>query len=274
MKTTVLKWKTCLLAVLWAAAGTAAAQGTEKEVWIENGQRRIYGVLSRSTDGNEKQPVAIVAHGFNGTHHFSRNYFATLNALGYQCYALDFPCGSVNSRSDNNTMEMSVKDQQSDLEAVVNYFRRQPDTDASHIVLIGESQGGLVAALTAAHIPDEVCGLVLVYPALGIPDNWNSRYPQTVNIPDTTRLWGVPMGPRYFHELRGMKPFEHIGAFKKPVLIVQGDADPVVPVRDARRAAGIYGDARLHVIPGAGHGFKPAELEESLREIGRFVGGL
>lgn len=61
MKTTVLKWKTCLLAVLWAAAGTAAAQGTEKEVWIENGQRRIYGVLSRSTDGNEKQPVAIVA---------------------------------------------------------------------------------------------------------------------------------------------------------------------------------------------------------------------
>ena len=247
------------------------ADGQAEELWISNGERNIYGILSKPRHTAEKQPVAIVSHGFNGSHHYSRTYFETLNSMGYQVYAFDFPCGSVHSRSDNNTMNMSTMDEKEDLKAIVSYFRRQPDVDPDGIVLIGESQGGFVSAMAAAEIPDRVKALVLVFPALCIPADWQERYPEVSDIPDTTRLWDVPLGRRYFLELRDLDIFKKIKKYKGPVLIVQGDKDAVVRMEDARRAVKAYKNARLHVIPGAGHGFNPEEQAENLREIKAFL---
>lgn len=242
-----------------------------RSLWIENGDRQIYGVLNRPVTAEGRLPIAIVSHGFNGTHHFAQDYFGPLAEQGWMTYAFDFPCGSVNSRSDSNTMNMSILDEQSDLRAIVNYFRRQPYVDPNRIMLIGESQGGLVSALTAAQMNKEVSELVLIYPALCIPDNWNSRYPNLEDIPDTTRLWNVPMGRRFFEELRGMDAFRTMKKYKKPVLIIQGDADQVVSMEDSRRAARTYKQARLHVIPGAGHGFKSNERQDAIEQIKTFI---
>lgn len=272
-----MKLKTILIAVVLLLGHTyrtlaqSSCERFTKELWIENNSRSIYGVLSQPKDGKAKHPIVIIAHGFNGTHDFGRNYFETLNNLGYQCFTFDFPYGSVNSRSNNNTMEMSILDQQSDLEAIVRYFKSRPDVDADNIVLIGESQGGLVASLTAAHVAKDIRRLILVYPALCIPAQWNKRYPQLSGIPDTTRIWNVPLGRRFFTELRDMDVFNVIGKFKKPVLIIQGDADAIVSLEDSRRALNIYKDTRLHIIPGAGHGFKPNELKQSLSQIEGFL---
>jgi len=262
------------MAMLGMSSTTAWAQEKgvqEKELWIQNGNRHIYGIVSKPAHTGEKQPVAIISHGFNGTHHYGRSYFETLNNMGYQVYVFDFPCGSVNSRSDNNTMNMSVLDEKSDLEAIVSYFKQQPDVDKNGIVLIGESQGGFVTALASASIKKDVKALVLVYPALCIPDNWNERYPTTDVIPDTTKMWGVSLGRRFFLEVRDIDVFNSIKKFKKPVLIVQGDKDPVVSMADSKRAVKTYKKARLHVIPGAGHGFKPEEQRQSLIQIKAFL---
>lgn len=263
-----------ILATLCAVAIAVNAQttnGKEETLFIKNEKRTIFGVLSRPATGKNKQPVAIIAHGFNGGHAFGKNYFETLNSIGYQCYTFDFPCGSTYSQSDPNTMNMSIKDEQSDLQAIIKYFRSQPDVDASRIVLIGESQGGLVSAMVAAEKPKEISRLVLVFPALCIPDNWNARYPQLENIPDTTRLWNVPMGRRFFTEIHDMKPYEEIGRYKKPVLIIHGDADPIVPIDYSSRAVKVYKNATLRTIPNAGHGFKPNELQQSLEWIKEFL---
>ena len=244
---------------------------TDKELWIKNGNRNIYGVLNQPQQHRGKMPLAIISHGFNGTHAFGRNYFEPLAKLGFMTYTFDFPCGSIYSRSDNNTMEMSVFDEKNDLKAIINYFKQQPYVDASRIVLIGESQGGLVTALTAAEMKKDVSEVVLVYPALCIPDNWNERYPKEEMIPDTTLMWKVPLGRRYFKEVRPLQVFKQIGEFKGPVLIVQGDKDPVVSMKDSERAVKTYKNARLHVIPGAGHGFKPHELKQSVEQIKLFL---
>lgn len=244
---------------------------TTSDLWIQNGSRSIYGVISKPKYEGKKQPIAIVSHGFNGTHEYGRTYFETLNDLGYQVYVFDFPCGSVKSRSDDNTMNMSVLDEVDDLKAIARHFQQQSDVDASHIVLIGESQGGLVTALASASMPKNVKAAVLVYPALCIPDNWNERYPSEADIPDTTKVWNVPLGRRFFIEARKIDVFGNIKKYKNPVLIVQGDKDPVVSMDDSRRAVETYKNARLYVIPGAGHGFKPEELKQSLREISQFL---
>ena len=242
-----------------------------RSLWIENGDRQIYGVLNRPLQAQGSLPIAIVSHGFNGTYHFAQDYFVPLAEQGWMTYAFDFPCGSVNSRSDSNTMNMSILDEQSDLCAIVNYFRRQPYVDSDRIMLIGESQGGLVSVLTAAQMNKEVSELVLIYPTLCIPNNWNSRYSKLEDIPDTTRLWNVPMGRRFFEELHGMDAFRTMKKFQKPVLIIQGDADQVVSMEDSRRAAKTYKNASLHVIPGAGHGFKPKERQEAIEQIKSFI---
>ena len=235
------------------AAATAVAQNVvaesaavESELWIENGNRRIYGIQSVPQNVAKKK-VAIVSHGFNGTCDFARDYFRTLNELGYIVYAMDFPCGSVHSRSDNNTMNMSVIDEKEDVKAIVRHFQQQPDVDRNGIVLIGESQGGLVSALAAADLKDDISRLVLIYPALCIPDNWNSRYPNASDILDT------------------------IFRFEGPVQIVQGSKDAIVVVRDSERAMKLYKDGHLGIIPGAGHGFKPAERVVSNAFVREFL---
>ena len=237
-----------------------------KPLWIMNGDRQIYGELF--TPSGQTKGIAIVAHGFNGTYHYGRSYFDVMQKLGYQCYVFDFPCGSVNSRSDNNTLNMSIRDEQSDLRAIVNYFRSQGH---QHIVLIGESQGGLVSALTAAQMRDAVSQLVLVFPALCIPQNWRARYPKLSDIPEVTELWNVKMGRRFFEEIHDMNTFDIIGKYRGPVLIVQGDKDQVVLIEDSKRAQKLYKDARLHIIPGAGHGFKPKEFQEEAEQLEKFL---
>ena len=39
-------------------------QSQEKELWIQNGERSIYGVLSKPESAGKRQPVAIISHGF------------------------------------------------------------------------------------------------------------------------------------------------------------------------------------------------------------------
>lgn len=240
------------------------------ELWIGNGQRRIYGLLSKPEKG-DKHKVAIVAHGFNGTHHFARDYFNVLNNLGYQVYAFDFPCGSVHSKSDNNTLNMSIIDEKEDVKAIVNYFKKQTDIDSENIVLIGESQGGLAVSLAAGELKEMVSRLILIYPALCIPDNWNSRYKTVKDIPDTTKVWNVPLGRRFFEELRGMDVYKSITKYKGPVMIVHGSKDKVVPLSYSEKAMKLYKNAHLGVIPGAGHGFNPSQRRVSEQFVSEFL---
>ena len=166
---------------------------------------------------------------------------------------------------------MSVLDQQADLEAVVEHFRKQEQVDPKKIVVLGESQGGLVAALTAASIGKKISKLVLVYPAFCIPYHWRAKYPNLSDIQDTTRLWRVPMGRRYFEEIHSMDAFESAKKYKKPVLIVHGDADNVVPLADSERVVKMYKNARLHVIPGAGHGFNDEQFAKMIGWLNEFL---
>lgn len=231
----------------------------QKELIIKqkNG-KSIYGIVS-NPDTKGKHGVAIISHGFNGTHHFGKDYFKTLNDLGYAVYSFDFPCGSVNSKSDNNTMNMSVSDEKDALKEIVAYFRKQKDVDKNKIVLIGESQGGLVSALAASELKKQVSNLVLIYPALCIPDNWNERYPRVEDIPEVSEIWGVKLGKKFMMDIRNIKPFDIIGNYKGNVLIVHGTDDKVVPVDYSKRAQQTYQHAELKIIEKAGHGFNPRE---------------
>lgn len=261
--------KTFLLFALMTCI-TVMAQDKELRIPYST-DKSIYGIISEPTNDAGKHGIAIISHGFNGTHHFGRDYFKTLNDLGYAVYTFDFPCGSVNSQSDNNTMNMSVSDEKESLKTIVKYFQKQKNIDKKRIVLIGESQGGLVSALAAAELKKQVSNLILIYPALCIPDNWNSRYPNVEDIPEVSEIWGVKLGKKFMMDIRPMKPYQTIGKYKGRVLIVHGTDDKVVPLDYSKRAVETYKDASLKIIDKAGHGFKPAERTLSNQYVKEFL---
>lgn len=261
----------------WTIQSNGKGLCHELRIKQKNG-KSIYGVISypSNTPSLKKGAkascgVAIISHGFNGTHHFGKDYFKTLNDLGYAVYTFDFPCGSVNSQSDNNTMEMSVSDEKQALKEIVAYFQKQKDIDKQKIVLIGESQGGLVSALAVSELKKQVSDLVLIYPALCIPDNWNARYPNVEDIPEVSEIWGVKLGKKFMMDIRPMKPFETIGNYKGRVLIVHGTDDKVVPLDYSKRAVETYNNAELKIINKAGHGFNPGERILSNQYVKEFL---
>ena len=64
--------------------------------------------------------------------------------------------------------------------------------------------------------------------------------------------------PRRFdewaRELRHFRPVDAARRFApRPMLVLHGDDDEMVPHADARVLAEAHGSAELHVVPGAGH---------------------
>ncbi|ENH96925.1 putative cinnamoyl ester hydrolase [Gracilibacillus halophilus YIM-C55.5] len=230
----------------------------QKEVVkITHRGRDIHGV-SYMPDSKEKCPVVIFSHGFNGTNaDFTMNSdYLAKNGIGGFCF--DFCGGSVHTKSDLMTDEMTIFTEKEDLCAVIETIKKWNNVDSERIFLFGESMGGLVSALVADEYVADIKGLLLLFPALGIADDWNKRFPTLVSIPDTYELWGVRLGRKFFESIHEYNVFDHIGTFNKNVLIFHGDQDEVVPLEYGKKAEMSYPHASIEVFQGEGHGFSEA----------------
>ena len=227
---------------------------TKNIVKIKHSAREIYAV-SYLPINQEKYPIVIFSHGFNGTHaDFIKNseYLAS-NGVGAVCF--DFCGGSIHSKSDCKTSEMTIFTEVEDLSAVVDEVYSWKKVNQEQVYLFGGSQGGFVSALVAEKFKEKVRGLLLLFPAFCIPDDWNARFPTIDSIPDTFELWGVTLGRKFFESIHGYQTFEQIGEFTNDVLIFHGDQDDIVGLEYGKRAAHLYTKARIEVFPGEGHGF-------------------
>lgn len=226
-------------------------------VKINHHGREIYGV-SYMPENKEKCPMVIYSHGFNATNsNFAMNSeYLAANGVGVYCF--DFCGGAVNSKSDLKTSEMSIFTEKEDLCAVLETIRNWDNVDRDNIFLFGESQGGLVTALIADEYEENIKGVLLLYPAFCIADNWNERFPTLESIPDIQEFCGVTLGRVFFESIHGYNAFEHIGKYHKDVLIFHGDNDRIVPIEYGNRASKLYPHATIEVFPGEGHGFSEA----------------
>ncbi|WP_240469387.1 alpha/beta hydrolase family protein [Gracilibacillus thailandensis] len=224
---------------------------------IKHHGREIHGIFYMPNN-KKKCPVVIFSHGFNGTYKdFAMNSdYLAQNEIGAICF--DFCGGSVNSKSDLKSYEMSIFTEKEDLCAIVETIRKWENVDAENIFLFGGSQGGLVSALVADEYVEEIRGLLLLFPALCIADDWNKRFPTLESIPDIHEVWGVRLGRIFFESIHQYNVFDHIGKFDKNVFIFHGDEDDVVALEYGERAARLYPYARMEVFPGEGHGFSEA----------------
>lgn len=233
------------------------------------------------THKNERLPIAIVCHEFMANQLFSFPYAKALAEIGFAAFCFDFCGGGLVSTSRGSRRDMSVLTEISDLKAVLRFAQSLHNTDESELLLVGCSQGGLVAALTAAQMPETVNGLVLLYPALCIPDAaragemlWLKFDPS--HIPEKMHAGPMPLGRRYAADVMNMDAFRQIAGYSGKVLLLHGDRDAIVDISYAEKAESVYraagADVRFVVIPGGKHIFrKPSQIRQATQEITAFV---
>lgn len=226
---------------------------TIQEISVEHHGRRVLGTLYLP----EKIPcpMVIFSHGFNGIGDDFTYHAEVLEKNGIGSFTYDFCGGSLRSKSDMQTTEMTIFTEKEDLSAVLDTIKSRDDVDRNHIFLFGGSMGGLVTALTAEEKEDSMKGMILLFPAFCVADDWNQRFPKIEDIPDTYNVWGVPLGRCFFESLHGFNILDNIGKYRKNVFIMHGDKDTVVSMEYSKKAHARYSHSRLEIFPGEGHGF-------------------
>lgn len=231
--------------------------------------------------GQTDIPIAIVCHEFMTNRLFSYPYAMALAKSGYAAFCFDFCGGGIVCSSDGDSRNMSVLTEIEDLRSVIAFAKEQDYTSDEPLLLMGCSQGGLVAALTAAELPEEIGGLILQYPALLIPDAarkgemlWMNFDPD--NVPAEMRSGPMRIGRRYATNVMDMDTLPMITRYTGKVLILHGDRDTLVNISGSQEAAKAYeaagADVRFQIIPGGKHIFRtPKHIKKAANSISKFA---
>lgn len=266
----VLVFLTVLLMVLFCAPAGAEENFSETEVTIERDRLTIWGKLYLP-EAEDPLPLVICCHGFGGNYEHVKAYAEAFARNGIAAYAFDFVGGGYGSKSSGTMKEMSVLTEAADLDAVLDYMKEQPFVNPDQVFLLGASQGGFVSSYIAGMRPDDVAGLIALYPAYVLQDNAWKQTPDPENIPDTISLMGVQLGGIYNRDAMSFDIYDVIRNYPGKVLIIHGTVDAVVPISYSERAAEVFPDAELIRYEGANHGFFGKDLTESENESIAFV---
>ena len=255
----------------------------KKEFSCYRGSLEIRGTVFVPS-GQADAPIAIVCHEFMTNRLFSYPYAMALAKSGYAAFCFDFCGGGIVCGSDGDSWNMSVLTEIEDLKSVIAFAKEQRYTNDQPLLLMGCSQGGLVAALTAAELLEEIHGLILQYPALSIPDAarkgemlWMSFDPG--NVPGEMRSGPMRIGRQYATDVMDIDTLPTITRYTGKVLILHGDKDTLVNISGSQAAAEAYeaagADVRFQIIPGGGHIFlNPKHIIMAAESVAEFAMGI
>lgn len=232
-----------------------------------------------------KYPAVIVSHGFTGNYISVAEYCEEFAKMGYAAFCFSFCGGGMHGederyKSDGESTDMSTESEVQDLITVKDYVQSLPYVNTDELILVGISQGGFVSGLTAAKCKDEISKLIMIYPALCIPDHarrgclGGSSY-DPHQVPDTLDCGCTLLGKGFHEFAAGMDPFLELAPYSGKVLLLQGLEDKVVNYSYAIRARESYapGQCRLQLIRDLDHGFNAQQFESAFASIRQFLAG-
>lgn len=171
--------------------------------------------------------------------------------------------------------------------------------DFAPFTLVGHSLGGAVAMQFAALYPDMLEGLVLVdsAPVDGMKDikydlvqmmldNQTillAALKSTLVKPVSEEVWtgfaedcllGAKSVMANTRALDGADFTVAARAFTKPVLVIHGEKDRVIPVAEAEKAVAAYPQSRLAIVTGVGHNPQVEDVATFTKLLGDFVRAL
>ena len=249
-------------------------------MFISDDGIRISFALEMPDNNPGKCPLFIVIHGFTGhmeephivavAEALAQNGYASLRVelyghgkseamrdAGFATLRADmYGHGESGGEFENHTLFKWI----SNIMALVDYARTLDFV--TDIWLSGHSQGGLAAALVAGMESDRIRGLILRAPAFMIPTGARAGELLGVKfdpdrIPDSVpTIKDLTLSGNYIRVAQMIHAEDAVDRFSGPVLILHGENDDVVPLRDSEDAANRYRNGSLVVITGENHSFE------------------
>ena len=248
------------------------------------------GTVHYRLEGREDAPLVVLIHGFSTPSFVWNDHIAPLTDAGYRVLAYD-NFGRGLSDRPGTVYDADLFDRQLDelLDALA--INRRVD-------LVGYSMGGAIATVFAARHPERVRSLTLIAPAgLGVAGNrnlellrrplignwimrlfdarlfYNAAAEEAKSAPNPGafladfnrqleyRGYGDALLSTMRHYPLGAarEAFATAGRSPRPVLVIWGEADEVVPFAHATQLLELMPQAQLRSYPGIGHNITFAE---------------
>jgi len=194
-------------------------------------------------------PVLLCLHGFMGN---KANWLAVMKRLAskYRCVSLDLlGFGETyllhSSGSCLPVALPSIATEAACVRAVARALCLEPCAIAGH------SFGGWVAATYAWQYPEAVTACILVAPVGMHGDGFSNRPRPSRSSPVRAPATDSRYGDRTQWEAEKLDAV--VGEVRAPTLVIAAEHDAVVPLSCPQAYAANIPNARLQVIPGAGH---------------------
>lgn len=246
-----------LLALL---AFPALALASEETVMIDGTSRTIPATITLP-EGDGPFPFVVMFHGTGSNRHEAGNGYdilaGKLAEAGIASARFDF-AGSGDSPVDYK--EYTLTSGMADGLDVIAYMRTLPQIDGAKLGLLGWSQGGTVAMLTASRTPD-VKSLVTWAGALDMSGFEADKYEEAVKngfaVVEFDWRPALNFSLDWFNEVRDIKIADELKNYHGALLAIAGSKDEVVDPKTtklitAAAASENKGDA---IIEGADHTF-------------------
>lgn len=203
--------------------------------------------------------LVIACHGFRGAKENGgriNSLSEKLNEIGMGLLAFDFQ-GS--GQSEGQYSNLTLTRQASDLQDVINYAHQRFQLP---IIGLGRSFGGSTI-LAGASQDARIAGYIFWSTTIFLKETFTGLDPvladklekgNTITLTDEGGKY--ELGPDLFQDFANHNMDDYIRSIgNRPVLIVHGLSDEVVPTKNPKHIAQLLPQAQLHLLEGADHRF-------------------
>ena len=204
-----------------------------ERVTIDGDHGKLQAVIQKpDLKPGQQCPMVVFCHGFGGTKEGPLFELITdsLQKHGIASICFDF---NGHGESEGKFEEMTVPNEINDAKKVVEYVRDL--RYVSKIALVGHSQGGVVASMTAGELGSDISAVVLMAPAAVLRDDairgstFGKQY-NPLDPPEYVELWGPQrLGRNYIKTAFSLPIYETAANYHGPALIIHGNGDRIVP---------------------------------------------
>ena len=206
---------------------------TRERVTIDGDHGKLQAVIQKpDLKPGQQCPMVVFCHGFGGTKEGPLFELITdsLQKHGIASIRFDF---NGHGESEGKFEEMTVPNEINDAKKVIEYVRDL--RYVSKIALVGHSQGGVVASMTAGELGSDISAVVLMAPAAVLRDDairgstFGKQY-NPLDPPEYVELWGPQrLGRNYIKTAFSLPIYETAANYHGPALIIHGNGDRIVP---------------------------------------------